>query len=116
MAPATIEGISELREGDRLKLMLDFQNEHDPQAVAVRSETVRMQIGYVPRYLAAEVCSLVQQCCPDYINLYVHRVNRDAPLQNRVLRRMHACWPAGFEPCSSEDFAPIPAGVPARCS
>jgi hypothetical protein len=116
MAPATIERINELREGERLKLMLDFQNEHDPQAVAVRSETVRMQIGYVPRYLAAEVWNLMQECYLDFIELYVHRVNRDAPLQNRVLCRMHACWPAGFEPCSGEDFAPIPAGVPARCS
>jgi hypothetical protein len=75
-----------------------------------------MQIGYVPRYLAAEVWHLGEQCCLGPIELFVHRVNRDAPLQNRVLCRMHACWPAGFEPCSGPDFAPIPAGVPARCS
>lgn len=116
MAPAVVEHINELKEGERLKLMLDFQNEHDPQAVAVRSEILRMQIGYVPRYLAADVGSLVQACDPDFIQLFVDRVNRDAPLQNRILRRMHACWPDGFRPCSGTDFAPIPAGVPSQCS
>ncbi len=46
---AAIQRIGELGEGESLKLMLDLQNEHDPQAVAVRTETERMQIGYVPR-------------------------------------------------------------------
>jgi hypothetical protein len=116
MAPAAIERVNELKEDEPLKLMLDFQNEHDPQAVAVRSETTRMQIGYVPRYLAADVGRLVQACEPNFIQLFVDRVNRDAPLQNRLLCRMHACWPEGFEPCSSADFLPIPADVPSRCT
>jgi len=115
MGPATINRIDELQDNEPLKLMLDFQNDHDPHAVAVRSDAVRMQLGYVPRYLAADVYNLAQQCHPDFIKLYVHRVNRDAPLQNRVLCRMHACWPTGFEPCSGEDFAPIPASVQSRC-
>ncbi len=115
MAPAAVEQVNKLADGERLKLMLDFQNAHDPHAVAVRTETERMQIGYVPRYLAVEVWSLVEKCFADSIELFVHRLNRDAPLQNRVLCRMHACWPDGFEPCTGEDFAPIPAGVATRC-
>jgi hypothetical protein len=116
MAPAGILRINALQDGERLTLIPNPQNEYDPQAVGVWTETAPTQIGYVPRYLAAEVNNLAQVCCPDFIELYVHRVNRDAPLQNRVLCRMHACWPDGFEPCSGEDFAPIPAGMPARCS
>jgi hypothetical protein len=112
---ATIERIGKLQEGERLKLMLDLQNEHDPQAVALRTETGRMQIGYVPRYLAHDVWQLVHQCDVDFIEMYVARVNRDAPLQNRVLCQMRACWPDGFQPCSGEDFQPIPAGLPERC-
>jgi hypothetical protein len=61
------------------------------------------------------VWQLVQHCEVNFIEVYVARVNRDAPLQNRVLCRMHACWPDGFRPCSNEDFAPIPAGVPELC-
>lgn len=110
-----LDRIGKLETGERLKLMRDQQNEHDPYAVAVRTESERMLIGYVPRYLAHDVCRLVQQCDIDFIELCVARVNKDAPLQNRVLCRMHACWPDGFQPCGGEDFAPIPVGVPTRC-
>ena len=112
---AAIERIGRLEPNEPLKLMLDLQNAVDPNAVAVRTETEQMQIGYVPRYLAHDVWHLIQQCDRDFINLCVDRVNLDAPLQNRVLCRMHACWPKGFRPCSSEDFSPIPSGVPSDC-
>lgn len=115
--PATaMERIGQLAEGERLKLMLDLQNSYDRQAVAVRTESQRMQIGYVPRYLANDVWQLVQKCEVDFIELSVDRVNLDAPLQNRVLCRMNACWPDGFQPCSGDDFSPIPLGLPASCA
>ncbi len=113
---AVVERIGKLEEGERLKLMLDVQNEHDPQAVVVRTEAERMLIGYIPRYLAYDVWQLVDRCEVSFIEMHVDRVNRDAPLQNRVLCRMHACWPDGFLPCSGEDFLPIPADVPAYCA
>lgn len=110
-----LDRIGKLESTERLKLMPDLQNEHDPQAVAVRTESERMLIGYVPRYLAHDVWQLVQRCDIDFIELSVDRINKDAPLQNRVLCRMQACWPDGFQPCGGEDFAPIPVGVPTRC-
>ena len=113
---AVLERIGKLEVDEPLKLMLDLQNKVDPQAVAVRTEAEQIQIGYVPRYLAHDVWHLVQRCDIDFIELSVGRVNNDAPLQNRVLCQMHACWPDElFQPCSSEGFAPIPAGVPSRC-
>ncbi len=116
MAPAAIERIGGLVANEPLKIMLDLQNDHDPNAVAVRTEIDRMQIGFVPRYLANDVWQLVNQCETEFIKLFVDRVNRDAPLQNRVLCRMHACWPDGFQPCSGPDFVPIPVGVPSVCT
>lgn len=113
---SAVERASQLTENEQLKLMLDLQNEHDPQAVAVRTEVDRALIGYVPRYLAYDVWHLVQRCDVNFIHLFVDRVNPDAPLQNRVLCRMHACWPDEFQPCSGDDFAPIPAGVPSHCN
>ncbi len=95
--------------------MLDLQNEYDPNAVAVRTVSDPMLIGYVPRYLARDVWQLVNECDLDLIELQVDRVNRDAPMQNRVLCRMRACWPEGFQPCSGEDFEPIPAGLSTKC-
>lgn len=112
MPPPAIDRIARLNRGERLKIMLDLQNEYDPNAVAVRTEGERMQIGYVPRYLAHDVCQLMGDCGAYFIDVNVARVNSDAPLQNRVLCQMRACWPAGFEPCSGEDFLPIVTGIP----
>jgi hypothetical protein len=115
LPPAAIERIGRLMAGERLRIMLDLKKEADPDAVALRTDTELMQIGYVPRYLANDVYHLVQKCAGDFIKLFVDRLNPDAPLQNRVLCRMHACWPDGFQPCSGEDFAPIPTGIRAGC-
>ncbi|HTU27057.1 MAG TPA: HIRAN domain-containing protein [Pirellulales bacterium] len=112
---AAVSRIATLQEDEPLKLMLDFQNEHDPFAVAVRTEADRMQIGYVPRYLARDVWQLGFNCGPFVLELMVSRVNLDAPLQNRVLCQMRGCWPPDFQPCSGEDFTPIPTGIPASC-
>jgi len=116
MPPTVIERIGRLGESERLRLMADFQNTVDPHAVAVRADSERMMLGYVPRYLARDVWSLVQECEADFIELSVDRVNSDAPLQNRLLCRMRACWPDEFRPCSSDEFQPIPANVPSRCA
>ena len=109
------EYVNKLQPGDELKLMLDIQNPADENAVSVRTETDRTMIGYVPRYLAHDVYHLFQTCDVDFIELTVCRVNLDAPLQNRLLVEMRACWPETFRPCSSPDFTPIPANVPERC-
>ncbi|HEV3025046.1 MAG TPA: HIRAN domain-containing protein [Pirellulales bacterium] len=109
MPPEAHQRILALKSDERLFVMLDVCNRHDPNAVAIRTDTERMLIGYVPRYLARDVRELSQQCEPDFIELFVQQVNRDAPLQQRVLCRMHACWPDGFRPCSGDAFQPIPA-------
>lgn len=105
-----------LRPDEPLYPMLDLCNPTDTNAVALRTvEGDRLMLGYVPRYLAHDVWKLFQSCEPDFIQVFVHRVNTDAPLQQRLLCRMHACWPDGFQPCSSEEFHPIPEGVSAHC-
>lgn len=115
MDPPALERLETLHPRDRLYLMPDLQNESDPHAVAVRTAHPSAMIGYVPRYLARDVWSLIQRCDLNFIELLVERVNSQAPTQNRLLCRMQACWPDDFEPCSGHEFLPIPAGVPARC-
>ena len=107
-APA-IERIERLAGGEPLALMIDIQNPHDPMAVAVRTTDVhgRYLIGYVPRYLAYDVQHLCGTCHPDFIELRVERVNPGAPLQQRVLCRMNACWPDRFTPCGGQEFQTI---------
>lgn len=112
--PATaLEQIGRLQQGQRLILKPDPLNEADCNAVTVYTESPQTQIGYVPRYLAHDVGKLLQEC--SFVELVVERLNRDAPLQQRLLCCMRSCWPAGFRPCSSEDFLPIPVDVPTTC-
>jgi hypothetical protein len=109
MPAAAGERIARLTPGESLGLMLDISNPHDRHAVAVRTCDARGRflIGYVPRYLAYDVRELCVACDPDFLELTVERVNRDAPHQQRVLCRMNACWPDGFRPCDREEFRPM---------
>jgi hypothetical protein len=116
ITPSPLMRIDTLDEGEILQLVPEVGNVSDPNAVTVCAQNPDATIGYVPRYLARDVRHLLQHCDVEYIQLSVDRVNRDAPLQNRVLCRMEACWPDGFKPCSGEEFLPIPANAPARCS
>lgn len=109
MPPAAIERIAKLQAREELGLMLDISNPHDRLAVGVRThvESDRFWIGYVPRYLASEIRQLCRKCSPANTQVTVERVNLDAPLQQRLLCRMQACWPDSFRPCSGEEFQPI---------
>jgi hypothetical protein len=113
MPKASLDRIARLESGERLMLMPDPCNSVDRDAVAVRTEEERTLIGYVPRYLARDACVLLYKC--DFVELVVERLSPDAPLQQRLLCRMRSCWPEEFQPCSGDDFLPIPANVPARC-
>jgi len=104
-----LERIAALQEDERVFLDPEPSNVHDPNAMAVWTRDHGHKIGYVPRYLASEVRGLNEICGPEIVSVFVQRVNPDAPLQQRVLCRMHACWPRYFVPCSTEMFQPIPS-------
>jgi hypothetical protein len=113
MAATALERICLFQAGEQLILWPEPQNPADPNAVAVYTTFDRMQIGYVPRYLARDIGRLLHEC--SFSELVVEQVNRDAPLQQRLLCCMRSCWPMGFQPCSGEDFLPIPMNVPTTC-
>jgi hypothetical protein len=84
MPSSAQERVNQLENGEQLFLMPDVSNPSDPQAVALRpAKDRRFMIGYVPRYLAQDVGKLLWACCPD-IKIVVQRVNKDAPLQQRL--------------------------------
>jgi hypothetical protein len=109
MGREAIKGIEGLAAGEPLGLMPDFSNPYDRNAVALRTmhREGRFLVGYVPRYLAADARTLIQNCDPDWLTVTVERVNRDAPMQNRLLCTMRACWPENFRPCSGDQYQPI---------
>ncbi|MBL4885314.1 MAG: HIRAN domain-containing protein [Planctomycetaceae bacterium] len=105
--------VKRMKAEEQLRLVPEPENPVDPQAVAIYPMNDDMRLGYAPRYLAHDILHLEGNC--NVVELFVQRINSDAPLQQRVLCRMNACWPPGFEPCQSEAFQPIPKGVSANC-
>lgn len=115
MDTSALDRIERLKSEEKLFLMLDVGNEYDPNAVALRTDSDRAMVGYVPRYLARDVQRLTQDCGPEHLSIAVDRVNSDAPLRHRILCRMRACWPEEFKPCSGNEFLPIASSVPKHC-
>jgi HIRAN domain len=98
--------VERLEPGQELFPMLDTLNPHDADAVALRTADPAMMIGYCPRYLAKDVSQLAS-LSKDKFNARIERVNRDAPIQYKLLCRLSADWPEGFVPCSGAEFQPV---------
>lgn len=78
--------------GDRLLLMHDLQNPHDPNALAVRTGASSPGdlhlLGFCPRYISEEVLPMVKEH-PQRVQVEVAHVNLPpAPAQMRVLCSM----------------------------
>lgn len=108
------ERINSATESETLLSMLDFQNEYDENAVALRTKDDRKIVGYLPRYINREAIELYFYCMT--LDTKVVRVNKDAPLQFRVLCDLTACWPEDYRPFSSEYFQLINSSVPVSCN
>ena len=107
MPPETRERVTTLKPGDQLFPEFEKLNGADPNAVALKTKTDDVLLGYVPRYLAQDFRKVMQSCQSDRMRLTVYRVNPDAPLQQRLLCELDASWPDGFKPCSGEEFLPV---------
>ena len=101
-----IQALSQMHSGDRLTLRCEPDNPVDPFAVAIDSGGTH--IGYAPRYLAHDLTRLLRDCPSGTVNLFVQKVNSDAPFQQRLLCRFQGCWPENFKPCSGPEFEVIP--------
>lgn len=112
MPRGTEECIEALAPRDRLFCMLDFQNPHNPRAVALRTEELRI-LGYMPDYAVADVDALRQAGAA--LEVFVERVNPSpAPRHHRLLCRLQARWPADRMPFSDERFQPLATRGTAR--
>jgi len=102
----SIERILRLENDERLRLQWDMDNEADPLALSLRTED-RIVVGYLPRYLLGDAWQLLSGC--EYRpTIRVVQVNLPpAPIQQRVLCRMEACWPENFRPYCGSTYQPI---------
>ena len=102
---ASQQRIQSLRPEERLLVMHDCQNEVDPKAIALRTMD-RVIVGHMPSFLLEDAHDLVWQC--SVFEVFVARVNPSpAPMQQRLLCRLQACWPDDFTPFSSPRYQPI---------
>jgi hypothetical protein len=88
---------SGLRQGERLLPVLDIQNSHDENAVALRCENEPLLIGYVPKFYAADLRDLLSRPkIAENARVTVVKSNSDAPSQLKLLCRFVADAPPGF--------------------
>lgn len=94
----------QLKPGERLYLMQDLQNAHDPMALLMRTDDPITLVGYAPRYYAAEFTQLIKAQEPNQVKVEVEQVSPDAPIQYRVLCKLTSPWPSNFSPCTTRAF------------
>jgi hypothetical protein len=95
--------IGDLTPGDDLLLMPDPQNPFDADALALRTASPAVIVGYCPRYLNRDFRVLLQADAHATC-VHVERINLDAPLQLRLMCKIQAPWPEHFQPCSGDDY------------
>lgn len=104
---SAIERVNDLKPGDGLFLMYDFQNRYDPDAISLRTADPVTFVGYCPRYLTKDFREIVKRCGYSVPQVSVEQVNLNAPLQLRLLCRFSSPWPESFKPCSGDLFEPM---------
>lgn len=98
---STLSRIENLAVGEQLFLSLDVQNKYDGSAILLRTKDL-VDIGYIPRYFAQSLKSLLQNT-PDKVIARVCQVNKDAPLNLRLLCDL--ILPSDFcITCGNSDF------------
>lgn len=101
------ERVNNLQKGDRLFILPDIQNRYDPMALALRTDDPVEMVGYCPRYFSPDFYELLEKTRTMDIKVSVERINVDAPFHLRLLCKIVAPWPEGFQPCSDEEFKPL---------
>ncbi|MCC5049254.1 HIRAN domain-containing protein [Xanthomonas campestris] len=98
----------DLKIGDRLFVMKDFQNEQDSAALLLRTGDPVSVVGYAPRYYSHDLSRLAELCPPQDLLVTVERLNNNAPAAYKVLCKVVAPWPAGFDFFGSHVFDEVP--------
>lgn len=100
-----IQSAMRLRVGDKLRVSVEMNNPATRLAIQLFTEDYQM-IGWAPRYLVADLISCVARA-PE-LSAVVARINQEpAPVNQRILVEYTGRAPAGTQPMSTPDFAPL---------
>lgn len=100
--------IDELADGDALELVSEPTNPVNPCALLFSSRTGR-SVGYAPDYLLDTIHDLLEHDHAE-VRVLVEHVNPPTSAPHmRLLCRLQAPWPEGYQPLSGPDFLPLAA-------
>ena len=100
------DAVSHVRPGDLLRLVADPSNDVNPQAILMSNRTDE-RVGWVPDYLVDMIHELRESFGID-VEVTAEHVNPETtPPHMRLLCRLRAPWPDGYEPLSAPEFQPI---------
>lgn len=98
--------VEQLSKGDELTLVEEPDNEVNPRAMLLSTETGD-QVGWAPDYLLDTIHQL-RELNEQFPQVVVEHVNPAAVAPHlRLLCRLTAPWPQGFEPLSGPEFQPL---------
>ena len=98
------ERIFQLKANEELRVMKDFQNDHDPQALCIRADSPTEIIGHIPKIYAEELAPHLT--APDSVKVSVIQVNQDAPSQLQLLCKLETHNLSGYAPFTAENYQP----------
>ena len=99
--------VDEVRAGDVLELEDEPDNPVNPRAILVNTRTGR-RVGWVPDCLVETVHEL--RGLGSAVEVSAEHVNPESsPPHMRLLCRLRAPWPDGYEPLSGPEYQPIAA-------
>lgn len=100
--------VAEVTAGDALELIDEPDNRVNPRAVLLNSRTGG-RVGRVPDYLVTTIHEL-RECDSADVRVVAEHVNGpNTGPHMRLLCRLDAPWPDGYEPLSAPEFQPIAA-------
>ena len=100
------EAVSRVARDDVLNLVDDADNDVNPWAMLMSNRTSET-VGWVPNYLVDMIHELRDPFGVD-VGITAEHVNPETtPPHMRLLCRLRAPWPDGYEPLSAPEFQPI---------
>jgi hypothetical protein len=104
--PEASAAVEQLSRGDELALVDDSGNDVNPRAFLLNTQTGE-QVGWAPDYLVETIHDL-RELNGESPTVHVEHVNPPTVAPHlRLLCRLSAVWPHGFEPFSGPEFQPI---------
>ncbi len=92
MPDSAQELVNNLHQGDILYLVHEPHNPKDKYAILLRTDDPRSLIGYVPAYLTKIIHKINEEKGNHSVNIEVAQVNKDAPLQMRLLCKFSSTY------------------------